>query len=211
MIHLFAYLKHNKRSKVVYDPTPIEHEPHVVHDWSDFYDDYKEVEPSDMPEPRGKPLQMTTWVDSDHAGDAVSRRSRTGVLIQCGMAPILWCSKKQGSIETSSFGSEISAMKTAVELTEGLRYKLRMMGVRLDGPCHVKADNMSVIHNCSKPASQLKKKSNSIAYHYVRERCAGKHPVCSVTYVKSEDNISDMLTKSQPGPVRKRLAEKILF
>jgi hypothetical protein len=28
---------------------------------------------------------------------------------------------------------------------------LRMMGVMLDGPCHIKGDNMSVIHNCSNP------------------------------------------------------------
>ena len=102
-------------------------------------------------------------------------------------------------------------MKTAVELVEGLRYKLRMMGVPLEGSCHVKADNMSVIHNCSNPTSQLKKKSNSIAYHYVRERCAGKQPVVSVSYVPTDLNLSDMLTKSQPGPVRKRLAEKVLY
>ena len=63
-------------------------------------------------------------------------------------------------------------MKTAVELSEGLRYKLRMMGVPIEGPTQVKADNMSVINNTSRPESQLKKKSNSIAYHYVRERAA---------------------------------------
>ena len=44
-----------------------------------------------------------------------------------------------------------------------------MMGVPLDGPAYVKADNMSVVHNCSTPASMLKKKSNSIAYHYIRD------------------------------------------
>ena len=100
-------------------------------------------------------------------------------------------------------------MKTAVELVEGLRYKLRMMGVPLDGPTHIKADNMSVVHNCSNPASQLKKKSNSIAYHYVRERCAGM--ACSVSYISTLENLADMLTKSQPGEVRKRLAERVLY
>ena len=66
-----------------------------------------------------------------------------------GMAPSAWHGKKQGSIESSSFGSELSAMKTAVEMIEGLCYKLRMMGIPLDGKTFVKADNMSVIHNCS--------------------------------------------------------------
>ena len=123
--------------------------------------------------------------------------------------PALFYSKKQGSIETSSFGSELCAMKTAVELIEGLRYKLRMMGVPLEGTAQVFADNMSVVHNCSNPASQLKKKSNSIAYHYVRERAA--MDVVSVAYVKTSENLADMLTKTQPGAVRKRLADQVLY
>ena len=99
-------------------------------------------------------------------------------------------------------------MNTAVELVEGLRCKLRMMGVPLDGPTHVKADNMSVIHNCSNPASTLKKKSVSIAYHYTRERCAAG--VCSVSYVSTLENLADMFTKSQPGDVRRHLVANVL-
>ena len=124
-------------------------------------------------------------------------------------APILFYTKKQGSIETSSFGSELTAMKTAVELIEGLRYKLQMMGVPLDRPTHVFADNMYVVHNCSNPASQLKKKSNSIAYHYVRERCAMDSVL--IEHVRTEDNLADALTKSQPAVVRKSLVSRVLY
>jgi hypothetical protein len=74
----------------------------------------------------------------------------------------------------SSFGSESLAMKTAAELVEGLAHKLRMMGCPLDRPTCMLADNMSVVHDCSKPESALKKKSNLIAFHFVRELCASK-------------------------------------
>ncbi len=47
------------------------------------------------------------------------------------MAPIVWYSKKQVTIETSVFGSEFVAMKQGTEALRGLRYKLRMMGVPL--------------------------------------------------------------------------------
>ena len=100
-------------------------------------------------------------------------------------------------------------MKTAVEMIEGLRYKLRMMGVPIDGPCNVKADNMSMIRNSSVPESQLKKKSNSIAYHYVREKAAAQ--VIIVNYEPTDTNIADMLTKTQSGPVRLRLAGYVLY
>ena len=124
-------------------------------------------------------------------------------------ALIVWYSKKQNSIETSSFGSEFTAMKVGVEISEGLRYKLRMMGVPLVGATHVKADNMSVVTNSSLPESTLKKKSNSIAYHYVRERAASG--AIAVTYEPTTTNLADMLTKIQPGPTRKYLVERVLF
>jgi hypothetical protein len=75
-------------------------------------------------------------------------------------------------------------------------------------PAHVKADNMSVVKNTSNPESMLKKKSNSIAYHYVRERAAAGPIV--VSYDPTDTNLADMLTKSQPYPTRKRQASMVL-
>lgn len=209
LFHIFAYLKKHTRSRVVFDAGYYNHPDVPKPDWSDFYKDVKEQLPPDAPEPLGKQVEIIVFVDSDHAGDKVTRRSRTGVLIFLNRSPIVWYSKKQNSIETSSFGSEFSAMKTAVELVEGLRYKLRMMGIPIDGPAHVKADNMSMVNNSSKPESTLKKKSNSIAYHYVRERAAAD--VIRVSYEPTVTNIADMLTKVQPGPVRKKFAEMVLY
>jgi hypothetical protein len=178
------------------------------YDWIDFYGDVKEPIPADLPTPRGYAVQTTEFVDSDHAGDLISRRSRTGVLIYVNSAPVIWYTKKQGSIETSSFGSEFTAMKTGMELVIGLRYKLRMMGVPLDGPTRVLADNMSVVHNTSRPESQLKKKSNSIAYHFCREVVASK--AAFVTYEPTATNLADMLTKSHDNITRSRLASSVL-
>lgn len=209
MLHIFAWLDHHTRSKLVLDPAYIQHEPIKEIDWRDFYPDAKEVLPPDMPEPLGKPVVITTLEDSDHAGDTVTRRSRTGVLIYCNSAPVLWYSKKQTSIETSSFGSEFTALKTAVELTEGILYKLRMMGVPVELPAFIKGDNMSVVKNSSIPESTLKKKSNSIAYHYVRERAA--MGTIFMSCEPSASNTSDMLTKIQSGPVRKELAGAVLY
>ena len=212
VLHLFAYLKQHSESKMVFDPSKMDHPPMPNYDWAAFYRNAKEMIPPNAPEPRGNSVQTTCFADSDHAGDLVSRKSRTGVLVYANRAPIIFHSKKQGSIETSSFGSEFSALKTAAELVEGLRYKLRMMGCPLDGPTCMFADNMSVVHNCSKPESVLKKKSNSIAFHYVRSLCAtSPSPTIFVVWVKSEDNPADMFTKTHAGPVRMRLAKMVLF
>ena len=97
-------------------------------------------------------------VDSDHAGGETDRRSRTGYMIYVNMALIDWLSKKKSTVEKVVFGSEFVAMTHGVETLRGIRYKLRMMGVHIDGPTYVYGDNMSVVFNTSRPESQLKKK-----------------------------------------------------
>ncbi len=67
---------------------------------------------------------MTYFVNADHAGCQLTRRSHTGVILYINRAPIIWYSKRQNTVESSTFGSEFIAMKIAIELIEGLRYKL---------------------------------------------------------------------------------------
>ena len=60
-------------------------------------------------------------------------------------------------------------MKQCCKYLCGLRYKLQMMGIPVNGPCYIQGDNESVLANTSNPSSMLKKKSQSIAHHFVRE------------------------------------------
>ena len=152
---------------------------------------------------------MRAKVDADHASDTVTRRSRTGFLVFLQGAPVYWHSKKQTSIETSSFGSEFMAMKHGTEYVRGLRYKLRMMGIPVDLPTFVYADNKSVIVNSSVPESTLKKKSNIIAYNFVREGCAADE--WRITYINTNDNPSDMMTKClAPGEKQEKFVRMLL-
>jgi hypothetical protein len=113
------------------------------------------------------------------------------------MAPVTSYSKKQATIETSVFGAEFVAMKNGMEALRGLRYKVRMMGVHLDGPCYINGDNMSVIHNTQQPESVLKKKLNSVCYHTVREAVAVGE--CLTSHISTNDNPANLCTKIIPG------------
>ena len=75
----------------------------------------------------------------------------------------------------------------------GIRFKLQMIGVKIDGPTYVYGDNMSVIHNTSKSESVLKKKSNSICYNFVREAVPIRE--CLNTHVPTARNWYDLITK----------------
>jgi hypothetical protein len=210
MFHIFSYLKSHSRSRLVFDAAYKDLTGREQRsEWREFYDDAKEVVPPDAPEPRGKSVQIIVFVDASHASERLTRRSRTGVLIYLNSAPISWLSKKQNSIETSSFGSEFTALRIATEMIVALRFKLMMMGIPIDGPAHVRCDNQSVVTNTSVPESTLQKKHNAVAYHYVREKVAA-----GIIEVHKEDgktNLADMLTKIQVGPVRESMAAQVLY
>jgi len=211
VFHVFAYLKNFTRSTMVFDDTMPSFDGSRFQpcDWSEYYPGAQEVLPPNAPEERGKQVRMTCYVDADHAGCRVTRRSHTGIIIFVNRAPILWYSKRQNTVETSTFGSEFIAMKTAVEMSEGLRYKLRMMGVPIDGPTTVFCDNDTVVTQTTKPESVLKKKHNAIAYHRVREAQAAK--IVQIAWEPGDTNLADLLTKSLPGPRLRELIAKILW
>ena len=106
------------------------------------------------------------------AGEKRTRRLHTGFFVFMNTALVQWFSKQQATIETSVFRAEFVAMKIGMESLMGLRYKLRMMGVGISGPSYIYGDNMLVIHNTQRPESMLKKKSNLICYHAIRESVA---------------------------------------
>jgi Reverse transcriptase (RNA-dependent DNA polymerase) len=126
LLHIFAYLSQHTQSKLVFDDSCVLIEDEVKHDWSAFYPKAKELIPNNMPEARGRPVQEIIFVDYDHAGDLITRRSRTGVLYYLNRSPVVWYTKKKNSVETSTFGSEFMALKTVVEMIKGMRYKLRI-------------------------------------------------------------------------------------
>jgi hypothetical protein len=88
----------------------------------------------DVPEPRGKSIDMRLFCDADLAGDKKTRRSRSDYILYINNAPIAWLSKK-ATVETRVFGAEFVAMKIGTEAVISMRYKLRMMGVEIAGPC----------------------------------------------------------------------------
>ena len=55
---------------------------------SELYPDSSDSLPIDMPPPLGEHVTVNVFVDADHAGNRVTRRSHTGILIYCNLSPI---------------------------------------------------------------------------------------------------------------------------
>jgi len=97
-----------------------------------------------------------------------------------------------------------------VQALSWLRYKLRMMGVPLAGPSLVYGDNMSVIHNTQRPESVLKKKSNQLCNHAIREAVAMGE--CLTGRISTMENPADLTANLIPGgQKRDYLIGKLLY
>jgi hypothetical protein len=209
--HIFAYLRKKPTCTIVFDEkeAQIDEMTFTNPDWKDFYQDAEEAIPPNMPEPLGKSVTVSAFVDADHAGNLLTRRSTTGVLIFVNKAPIIWYSKRQNTVETSTFGSEFVALRIGTELIEALRYKLRMFGVPIDGPANVFCDNNAVVKNTTLPESTLSKKHNAICYHRVREAVAAG--TIRIAKEGTESNLADLFTKVLPMVIRERLLKAIVW
>jgi hypothetical protein len=117
---IFGYLKLHPKRKLAFDPQHprINELRFKQYDWHDFYRDATEAIPGDMPAARGNIMSTHCFVDASHLSDCATRRSQTGILIFCKKAPVLWYSKRQNTVEASTFGSKFQAMKSASKLTE---------------------------------------------------------------------------------------------
>ena len=144
-LRILMCLKGHTKSKFVMDccKRDIDQFTFPEYNWTRYYPGAAEVIPDDMPCPLGELVQITVFANASFAGNMVTHKSVTGILIFVNGPPIMWLSKRQVTLETSTFGSEFVALRVAVEMVEALLcYKLRMFGVLSDGPANAFCDNL---------------------------------------------------------------------
>ena len=152
---------------------------------------------------------MTHFVDADHAGNMINCRSHIVILIYFCRAPIIWYIKKQNTVESITFRQEIVGMPTEMDLTKGLRNKLRIIGVPIDRPTLVFCDNKLVVTNTSVPTSALQQKHLGVCYHAIIESFAAI--IHWIAYIAGEFNPVDVPTKLLTAAVKRLYIGQILY
>jgi len=208
---IYGFLTSHERSTMVFDDAYINwnDSDFTVYYSTDFYGRVQEDIPLNAPTPLGKAVQLNVFVNANHARNKITRRSQTGIIIYLNKAPILWYSKSQKTVETSTFGSEFVALKVATNMVKGLRYKLWMMGIPIEGPANVLVDNKNIMKNSTIPSSTLQGKHNAICYHYVREAVTSN--IMKIAHIPSEQNLADMFTKMLGATKLHVLCQQILY
>ena len=92
LLRVFGYLKHHMKRQIICnvkepDVTKLES---AKQNWSELYPDAREEYPPNMPNPKEKPIKISTYYDADHAHDLRIRRLVTRVIIFLNKTPIQW-------------------------------------------------------------------------------------------------------------------------
>ena len=168
----------------------------------------KEDIPNDIPEAKGNIVDTITYVDANLLHDMISGKSVTGIMHFVNPTPIDSYSKKQNTVETSTFSSKFVAARIATEQIIDLRLTLMYMGVPVRRSVMF-GDNESVIKNGTIPHSKLNKWHNALAYHRVREAIAAG--IISFFHIPGKENPADILSKHWGYQQIWKVLQPILF
>ncbi|GJV86311.1 retrovirus-related pol polyprotein from transposon TNT 1-94 [Tanacetum coccineum] len=142
--------------------------------------------------PKGTGIETVVYVDSDHAGDYVDRKSTSGICTFVGCCLTSWFSKKQTALAISTTEAEYVSVGKACQQALWMKQALIDYDVRLDD-VPIMCDNKGAIDLSKNPVQHSRTKHIKIRHHFLRDNVQKGH--ISIEKVPSVDNIADILTK----------------
>ena len=140
-------------------------------------------------------LDPAVYVDANYSA-ADSARSTTGFTINLSGSSILWQSRRQKTVATSTMDAEYLALSDCVKEILWLRHLLLEIGLEQTSPTVVFEDNSAVIATIKSGENYSRVKHLEIRHHFFREHF-GNH--FTLQYCASASNVADCLTKPLSG------------
>ncbi|KAG6402911.1 hypothetical protein SASPL_135125 [Salvia splendens] len=138
--------------------------------------------------------KLVGYSNSDWAGDNDDRKSTSGYVFYMGDTAFTWMSKKQPIVTLSTCEAEYVAATFSVCHEVWLRSLLAELGWSQKEPTTICVDNKSAIALSKNLVFHNRSKHIDTRFHYIRECVANRE--IQVEYVKSQDQVADIFTKS---------------
>ena len=146
------------------------------------------------PEQNKAILSLKILVDAEFAGDKETRKSIMGRIIYLNETAIGWNSKGQGNVTLSTTEAEYVSMSEGTKDLLFVLMCLNYIKMKVKLPMVVLIDNIGAIEMLDSRTGQSRTKHIDTRYHWIKNYVdEGK---LKVSYVKSENNTSDILTKN---------------
>ena len=141
-----------------------------------------------------KNWSIKTFCDSDFAGDKSTRVSVTGYCVYVLDCLVAWKSRSQKHVTLSSTEAEYVAVSDVCTEIMFIRMILEFLGVRVRMPIIVHCDNIGAIFLSYNAKISQRTKHIDTKYRYVGEYV--EQGVVKIIFVRSEENVADILTKN---------------
>lgn len=137
--------------------------------------------------------KLVGYCDSDYAGDLEARKSTSGYIFMLHEGPIAWSSSLQKVTALSSSEAEYMSISETLKELLWLRALLKSLGLKQSEETQLKVDNQAAIAISKNPEFHKRTKHIGVRYHRIRQEQEAGNVI--VTYVPSEDQLADLLTK----------------
>jgi hypothetical protein len=152
-------------------------------------------------------FRVITYADADYAKDTDTRRSVSGSIHTVGGTLTTWMSKTQNSVTLSSTESEYVSLSMAAQEVKFMQMLLDEL-VGCVKPGVILEDNTGAIFLVKNSQVGMRTKHIDVRHHFLRE--LWKHGEVSPLYIKSEDNVADVMTKNVSETLFYRLVPDLL-
>ncbi|CAL9007393.1 unnamed protein product [Prunus brigantina] len=125
---------------------------------------------------------------------AYALRSTSGYFTFVGGNLVTWRSKKQNVVSRSSAEAEYRGMAHGVCELLWIRRLLTELGFKPGKPMELHCDNKSAIDIAHNPVQHDRTKHVEVDRHFIKEKIEKK--IIRLPFVKSEDQLADILTKA---------------
>ena len=151
---------------------------------------------------------IKTFCDSDFAGDKATRISVSGYCVYVLNCLVAWKSRSQKHVTLSSTEAEYVAISDVCTEIMFIRMVLEFLGVRVRMPITVHCDNIGAIFLSYNAKISQRTKHIDTKYRYVGEYV--EQGTVKIVFVRSEDNVADVLTKNTSLETFKKHASRFL-
>ena len=157
--------------------------------------------------PTSHPHRLTTYCNTDYASYANDRKSRSGFILMLNNRPVAWGSRKQTCTAVSTTEPEYVAACLATHELLWLRRLLHSVRSPQLSPTTLYCDNQFAVRLVKNTIFHQKTKHIDIKCHKIRDAETDGH--ISITYVSTDDQLADILTKALPCDRFERLCNLI--